>query len=72
MSDVQEFIDARSLSALQILLLGRWFLIVAVDGFGTAAIGFIAPALYSPALPHFLTRGSPKQCLPALDHNKIF
>jgi len=35
---------------VQILLLGLCFLIVAVDGFETAAIGFIAPALYSPAL----------------------
>jgi AAHS family 4-hydroxybenzoate transporter-like MFS transporter len=43
--DVQEFIDTRRLSALQIATLAVCFLIVAVDGFDTAAIGFIAPAI---------------------------
>jgi AAHS family 4-hydroxybenzoate transporter-like MFS transporter len=43
--DVQRFIDARGLSPVQILLLVLCFLAVAVDGFDTMAIGFIAPAL---------------------------
>jgi MFS transporter, AAHS family, 4-hydroxybenzoate transporter len=43
--DVQDFINAHPLSKLQILLLGLCFLIVAIDGFDTAAIGFVAPAI---------------------------
>jgi MFS transporter, AAHS family, 4-hydroxybenzoate transporter len=43
--DVQRFIDERGLSPVQVLLLVLCFLVVAVDGFDTAAIGFIAPAL---------------------------
>ena len=43
--DVQEFIDAHPLSWSQIVTLLLCFLIVAVDGFDTAAIGFIAPAI---------------------------
>ena len=43
--DVQAFIDARKLSAVQVILLVLCFLVVAVDGFDTAAIGFIAPAI---------------------------
>ena len=43
--DVQEFIDAHPLSWSQIATLVLCFLIVAVDGFDTAAIGFIAPAI---------------------------
>ncbi len=43
--DVHEFIDAHPLSAVQVLLLSLYFLIVANDGFDTAAIGFIAPAI---------------------------
>ena len=43
--DVQEFIDTHKLSWSQILTLLLCFLIVAVDGFDTAAIGFIAPAM---------------------------
>jgi MFS transporter, AAHS family, 4-hydroxybenzoate transporter len=43
--DVQRFIDARGLSAVQVLLLVLCFLVVAVDGFDTIAIAFIAPAL---------------------------
>jgi hypothetical protein len=43
--DVQRFIDARGLSPVQVLLLVLCFLVVAVDGFDTTAIGFIAPAL---------------------------
>jgi AAHS family 4-hydroxybenzoate transporter-like MFS transporter len=43
--DVQDFIDARPLSAVQKLLLLLCFLVVAIDGFDTAIIGFIAPAI---------------------------
>lgn len=43
--DVQEFINSHKLSPTQILLLVLCFLIVAIDGFDTAAIGFIAPAI---------------------------
>jgi MFS transporter, AAHS family, 4-hydroxybenzoate transporter len=43
--DVQRFIDARGLSPVQVLLFVLCFLVVAVDGFDTAAIGFIAPAI---------------------------
>ena len=43
--DVQRFIDARGLSHVQVLLLVLCFLVVALDGFDTTAIGFIAPAL---------------------------
>ena len=43
--DVQRFIDARGLSTVQIQLLVLCFLVVAMDGFDTMAIGFIAPAL---------------------------
>ena len=42
---VQEFIDAQPLSRLQIVLLILCFLVVAIDGFDTAIIGFIAPAI---------------------------
>ena len=43
--DVQAFIDAQAISAFQLRVLSLCFLIVALDGFDTAAIGFIAPAL---------------------------
>jgi AAHS family 4-hydroxybenzoate transporter-like MFS transporter len=43
--DVQEFIDSQPLSGLQKLLLLLCFLVVAIDGFDTAIIGFIAPAI---------------------------
>lgn len=43
--DVQQFIDAQPFSFLQKRLLVLCFLVVAIDGFDTAAIGFIAPAL---------------------------
>ncbi|ABR83166.1 TPA: MFS transporter [Pseudomonas aeruginosa] len=43
--DVQAFIDAQAVSAFQLRVLLLCFLIVAMDGFDTAAIGFIAPAL---------------------------
>ena len=43
--DVQDFINQHRLSTLQIVALLLCFFIVAVDGFDTAAIGFIAPAI---------------------------
>ena len=43
--DVQKFINSHKLSALQITTLLLCFFIVAVDGFDTDAIGFIAPAI---------------------------
>jgi AAHS family 4-hydroxybenzoate transporter-like MFS transporter len=43
--DVQDFIDSQPLSAAQKVLLFLCFLVVAIDGFDTAIIGFIAPAI---------------------------
>ena len=43
--DIQDFINARPFSRFQITVLILCFLVVAADGFDTAAIGFIAPAL---------------------------
>ena len=43
--DVQQFINQHKFSRTQIVTLLLCFLIVAVDGFDTASIGFIAPAL---------------------------
>jgi MFS transporter, AAHS family, 4-hydroxybenzoate transporter len=43
--DVQAFIDAHALSAVQKRLLLLCFLVVGIDGFDTALIGFIAPAI---------------------------
>jgi AAHS family 4-hydroxybenzoate transporter-like MFS transporter len=43
--DVQSFIDAQRFSLCQWLILILCFLVVAADGYDTAAIGFIAPAL---------------------------
>jgi AAHS family 4-hydroxybenzoate transporter-like MFS transporter len=43
--DVQALIDTHALSAVQKRLLLLCFLVVAVDGFDTALIGFIAPAI---------------------------
>ena len=43
--DVQKFIDSRGFSPFQWGILILCFLIVAADGFDTAAIGFVAPAL---------------------------
>ncbi|WP_321822354.1 MULTISPECIES: MFS transporter [unclassified Burkholderia] len=43
--DVQSFIDAERFSPCQWLILILCFLVVAADGYDTAAIGFIAPAL---------------------------
>lgn len=43
--DVQEVVNAHPLSAFQKRVIFLCFLVVAIDGFDTAAIGFIAPAL---------------------------
>lgn len=43
--DVQDFINAHPLSRFQALIVALCFIIVAIDGFDTGAIGFIAPAL---------------------------
>lgn len=43
--DVQSFIDSHRFSGYQWLILSLCFLIVAIDGFDTAAMGYIAPAL---------------------------
>lgn len=43
--DVQNFIDQNPLSWVQKRIMWLCFLIVAIDGFDTAAVGFIAPAL---------------------------
>ncbi len=43
--DVQQFIDNQPFSRFQWIILILCFLIVAADGFDTAAIGFIAPVL---------------------------
>jgi AAHS family 4-hydroxybenzoate transporter-like MFS transporter len=43
--DVQEVIDSSRLSRMQRVLLLLCFLIVAIDGFDTASIGFLAPAI---------------------------
>jgi AAHS family 4-hydroxybenzoate transporter-like MFS transporter len=40
-----EFIDRHPVSAFQIIIVGLCFLIVALDGADTAAIGFISPAI---------------------------
>ena len=43
--DVQEFIDTRPMSALQVSVVGICALVVALDGFDVAIVGHIAPAL---------------------------
>ena len=43
--DVQAFIDAQRVSPLQRRLLFLCFVVIAIDGFDTAIIGFIAPAI---------------------------
>jgi len=43
--NVTAFIDRQPLSAFQVGVVALCFLIVAIDGFDTAAIGFIAPAI---------------------------
>ena len=43
--DVQQFLDERPFSPFQWAILALCFLVVAVDGLDTAAMGFIAPSL---------------------------
>jgi AAHS family 4-hydroxybenzoate transporter-like MFS transporter len=43
--DVQDFIDKQRFSPFQWTILALCFLVVAADGFDTAAVGFIAPSL---------------------------
>ena len=43
--NVTEFINGHRLAPFQILIVVLCFLIVAIDGFDTAAIGFLAPAI---------------------------
>ena len=43
--DVQALIDAEPVSSLQKRLLFLCFLVIAIDGFDTAIIGFIAPVV---------------------------
>lgn len=43
--DIQDFINSRPLSRYQLFVLVLCFLVVAADGFDTAAVGYIAPAL---------------------------
>ncbi|RVU21029.1 MFS transporter [Methylobacterium oryzihabitans] len=45
--DVQDVIDRHGVSGFQIRIVLLCFLVVAIDGFDTAAIGYIAPALRS-------------------------
>ncbi|MFC2996281.1 MFS transporter [Acinetobacter sichuanensis] len=45
--DVQRFIDENPLSNIQKRIIWLCFIVVAIDGFDTASIGFIAPALKS-------------------------
>jgi AAHS family 4-hydroxybenzoate transporter-like MFS transporter len=43
--NILDFINSRKLYGFQISVLVLCFLVVAVDGFDTAAVGYIAPAL---------------------------
>ena len=43
--DIHEFTNSRPFTRFQIMFLVFCFLVVAADGFDTAAIGFIAPTL---------------------------
>jgi MFS transporter, AAHS family, 4-hydroxybenzoate transporter len=43
--DVQEYINAQPYSGFQKRILALCFLVVAIDGFDTALVGFIAPAI---------------------------
>ena len=45
--NVAGFIDDRPISALQWRILALCFLIVLLDGWDTAAIGFVAPSIMS-------------------------
>ena len=44
--DIEHFIDRHKVSAYQWTILALCFLIVAADGFDTAAAGFVAPAAW--------------------------
>ncbi|MGF6597589.1 AAHS family 4-hydroxybenzoate transporter-like MFS transporter [Paraburkholderia sp. GAS448] len=44
--NVQEFINSQGFTAYQWSVLTLCFLVIAIDGFDTAAIGYIAPALF--------------------------
>jgi AAHS family 4-hydroxybenzoate transporter-like MFS transporter len=46
-TDVARFIDSRSLAPAQCLVVALCFAVAMIDGFDTAAVGFIAPALGS-------------------------
>ncbi len=48
--DVRDFINAAPVSRFQIMISVMCFLIVALDGFDIAIIGFIAPENYLPTL----------------------
>ncbi|TCZ57303.1 MFS transporter [Roseicella aquatilis] len=43
--DIQDVINAHPVSRYQAMVIALCFLVVAIDGFDTAAVGFIAPAL---------------------------
>ncbi|SAK81877.1 4-hydroxybenzoate transporter [Caballeronia catudaia] len=43
--DVQDFINSHKLSTYQLLIVALCFLAVALDGFDTGSVGFIAPAI---------------------------
>lgn len=43
--DVQAYVDQQKISSFQLLVVALCFAVVAIDGFDTAAVGFIAPAL---------------------------
>ena len=43
--NIQQFIDTHRISPFQLKVMALCFLVVAVDGFDTAAVGYIAPAL---------------------------
>ncbi|MFM0742114.1 aromatic acid/H+ symport family MFS transporter [Paraburkholderia xenovorans] len=45
--NVTELIDRNGVSPFQMMIVALCFLIIAIDGFDTAAIGFIAPAIRS-------------------------
>ncbi|MFC7555195.1 hypothetical protein ACFQU7_27595 [Pseudoroseomonas wenyumeiae] len=42
--DVQRFLDEQPFSAMQRIIFALCFVIVLLDGFDTAAIGYIAPS----------------------------
>ncbi len=62
---VQALIDAQPVSPLQKRLLLLCFLVIAIDGFDTAIIGFIAPAIrgrVAARASHNSGRCSPRDC----------